>query len=198
MRRLLMIASLLVASIAATLSSAATVPILPTGTTSVEVTAPIGALGLGATPLGTATVNTAGANPVFDFPITGGLVDTTAGALIEHNGSGVELFATASPSTTLSLENFLIDTDAGTVSGLVNGVANAVLFDFGTVDPSGIQLTISGFLAGALTTTFGAPNLSGVEFGIANTAPETAVIPLPAGGVLLLSGLGFLALRRRA
>jgi hypothetical protein len=169
--------------------------IAPTGETTVLVTAPIGSLGLGANPTGTASVSDAGGQPLFAFDITGGTIDGAGNALIEHDGSGVELFALAQPGISARVANFLIDTAAGTVSGNVNGGAGAtVLFTFGNVTAGGIELNISADLAGALTAVFGAPNLTGVQFGLANTAPSA--VPLPASALLLLAGLGALGAAR--
>jgi hypothetical protein len=174
-------------------SEAATIGIAPTGVTTVKVTANLGALGLGGAPVGTATF----ADGVFSFPITGGTFDTaTTDALIEHEGSGVRLFTTSGDLKEVSVGNFLIDTMKGTVSGDILGGASGVTFFTlgGPVDGS-IPLLISPALAGALTSIFGAGNLSGEEFGLANTNP--AVVPLPAGLPLLLAGVGGLALLRR-
>jgi hypothetical protein len=62
------------------------------------------------------------------------------------------------------------------------------------VTAGGIELNISADLAGALTAVFGAPNLTGVQFGLANTAPSA--VPLPASALLLLAGLGALGAAR--
>ena len=169
------------------------------GTTTVEVTADLEGLGLAGAPFFNAEVDASGENPVFSFAITGGSAGDNT--LIEHDGSGVTLGALADPAITATVSNFLIDVNAGTVSGNVNGSADqAVLFDFGTINDDGIQLLIADPLAGALTAVFGAPDLCGAEFGIANTAPETAdvsVVPLPAGLHLLVAGLGGLWFVRR-
>ena len=181
----------------ASLGHAATVP-LTGGVTTVEVTADIGGLGLSGAPFGTAGVDVSGPNPVFAFDITGGTLDEASGnALIEHDGSGVTL---ASATQSVTIGNFLIDTEAATGSGdVVGGATGITFFDFGTPDASGIPLLITGDLNGVLGLLFGAPDLTGAEFGIANTAPEVAPIPLPASlpllaGAVLLVGL----MRRRA
>ncbi|MEM8773649.1 MAG: VPLPA-CTERM sorting domain-containing protein [Pseudomonadota bacterium] len=169
----------------------ATIPFIG-GNTTVEITADLNGLGLAGAPFLFASVDTSGPNPVFSFPITGG--STNGNTLIEHDGSGVTLAALSDPTINATVSNFLIDVGAGTVSGNVNGSTDqAVLFDFGTVDGSGIQLLIADPLAGALTSVFGAPDLAGAEFGIANAFPETAnvpAVPLPAGLPLLAVGLG--------
>ena len=197
MRRLFVAAGVLaVTAWGAVSAAAATLDIVPGGTTSVEVTADLDGLGLSAGTIGTATAEVVDGNLVVDFPITGGSV-TDGVAMIEHEGSGVEIFLTSDPSSSISLTNFLIDTGEGSVSSDVNGIANAVVFDFGTIDDSGIPLNFAGFLAGALTAAFGAPNTTGGEFGIANTNPEIAPIPLPAGAPLLIAGLAAFAFLRR-
>ena len=174
-------------------SEAGTVGIAPVGVTTVEVTAPLGTFGIGGAPIGTATATGA----VFSFPITGGSIDTTTGnALIEHDGSGVNLFALANPSINVSVGNFLIDTMMGTVSGDAFGIATGVtFFTFGTPREAGIPLLISPVLGGVIASFFNVPNLAGAEFGLANTSPTP--VPLPAGLPLLLAGLGGLALIRR-
>ncbi|MDW4496783.1 VPLPA-CTERM sorting domain-containing protein [Sulfitobacter sp. D35] len=164
------------------------------GLTTVEVTADVTGLGLSAAPLGTATFS----GGVFGFPITGGSV-TGAGAMIEHDGSGVTLSAIADPSVSASIGDFFIDTMAATVSGnIIGGASGVTFFTFGDIDSDGIDLLISNDLAGALTGVFGAPDLTGAVFGVANTAPELAPIPLPAGLPLIATGLlAFGWLRRR-
>lgn len=157
------------------------------------VTADLGGLGLTGAPTGTATVDIVSGLPAFTFGITGGEVLTDGNALIEHDGSGVSLTA---GTLSANVGDFLIDTAAANVTGTLNGTLTGVeFFNFGTSGANGVQLLISTTLAGALTDVFGAPDLSGAEFGFAVPAP--AVVPLPAGGVLLLTGLGALALRSR-
>ncbi len=187
--------------LAGAVANAAT--ILPKNNTTVLVTAPLTALGLGGAPTGTAGVSLDGEGlPLFAFGITGGTIDAAGNALIEHDGSGVRLFALADPTISATVGNFLIDTLAGTVSGIVNGSGpSTVLFNFDAVTPRGIAISISSALAGALTGVFGAPDLTGARFGFANTAPEVAPVPLPA--TLPLAAAGFAALaafgaRRRA
>ncbi|MEL6677436.1 MAG: hypothetical protein AAFQ51_01945 [Pseudomonadota bacterium] len=179
----------------ASLGHAATVP-LTGGVTTVEVTADIGGLGLSGAPFGTAGVDVSGPNPVFAFDITGGTLDEASGnALIEHDGSGVTL---ASATQSVTIGNFLIDTEAATVSGdVVGGATGITFFDFGTPDASGIPLLITGDLNGVLGLLFGAPDLTGAEFGIANTAPEVAPIPLPASLPLLAGAVLLVGLMRR-
>ena len=92
--------------------------------------------------------------------------------------------------------NFVINTGTGTVSGNVNGGSESVtLFDLDPNADGGIGLDISEELAGALTSVFDAPNLTGAQFGIANT--PVSPVPLPAGAPLLIVALGALAYVRR-
>lgn len=153
------------------------------GATMVEVVAPLGDLGLGGAPFGTATAEGA----VFTFPITGGTANGDA-LLIEHVGSGVTLFTLDdTDDTEVTVGNFLIDTAQGTIFGdVIGGPANLDLFSL-VSDPNGIGLNITGTLAGALTGIFGAPDLANERFGLAKTNPS--IVPLPASVLLMLGGL---------
>jgi hypothetical protein len=178
-------------------TNAASLPIIGVKT-DVEVTAPLGALGLTPAPFGSATA----VGAIFTFPVTGGSVDSLSGAaLIEHAGSGVALTA---GTQSAFVGNFLIDTAAGSVfaDGAALGLPgflNAPIFNLGTgTELPGVELIITSTLASVLTAVFGAPDLTGVTFGYAR--PDVAVVPVPAAGLLLLSGMGALGavrLRRR-
>ena len=189
------------AAVAASLSwgaaaQAGTVDIIG-GDTDVLVTADLAGLGLTGAPTGTAEVELVIDFAQFTFGITGGSVDEVGNALIEHDGSGVSL---TGGGTTATVGDFLIDTEAANITGTVNDALFGVeLFTFGTVSAEGIQLLISDSLAGALTSVFGVGSLAGAEFGLANTNPITDVapVPLPAGGLLLITALGGLAYTRR-
>lgn len=194
-------ATLAVTAIAGS-AQAATLDILAENQTTVEVTAPLGAFGLGGAPTGSAAVSlTPAGNPLFAFNITGGTVDSDTGAAqIEHDGSGVRLFALANDTIGAIVGNFIVDTGVGAVFGNVNDDDAVVrLFDLDLGATGGIGLNISDDLAGALTTVFDADDLTGAQFGLANTNPTVAPapIPLPAGAPLLLAGVGAFAIARR-
>ncbi|MEM7710417.1 MAG: VPLPA-CTERM sorting domain-containing protein [Pseudomonadota bacterium] len=173
------------------------------GITDVTVTADLAGLGLGGAPFGSASVTPPA---TFMFPITGGTVDDDTGAaIIEHEGSGVTL-ATLDDTddVEVTVGNFVIDTGLATVFGdVIGGPEGLDLFAFSDDDldfADGIDLDITGTLAGALTSVFGAPDLTGAQFGVAVTSPELAPIPLPASAWMLLAGLGgmgVMARRRR-
>jgi len=180
-------------------ATAATLPIVG-DETRIEVTADLGGLGLAAAPVGAATVDVTGTNPVFTFPITGGSLDTATGnALIAHDGSGVELSALADPAITGSIGDFDIDTGSAQVFGAVFGTPAGAspLFDIVGLDSRGAELAISEFFAGKLTGVFGAPDLTGAQFGFA--VPDVATVPVPAALPLMAGGLGLMAFvaRRR-
>jgi hypothetical protein len=168
------------------------------GETAVTVTADLAGLGLTPGLVGTASFG----DPVMGFPtvlfpITGGDAGAS-GAVIEHDGSGVSLTAGA---TTASVGNFVVDTGAAEVRGDLLGVTTGSplpFFDFGSETAlPGVQLTITSTLAGALSDVFGAPDLAGATFGYAVPAPQIAPVPLPAGALLLIGGLGMFGLVRR-
>jgi hypothetical protein len=203
MKAMLSAAAGLAMGLFAAFSPAQAAPVALVGNeTTVTVTAPLGTLGLSGAAFGTATLSVVDGLPAFAFPITGGTIDSaTSDALIEHNGSGVTL---TGAGTSATVGNFLIDTLAMTVFGDLIDAATGTsiasgleLFGFGaeTARP-GVQLLITSTLAGALSDTFGAPDLTGVEFGYA--VPDIAAVPVPAAGLLLLGGLGMMgALRAR-
>ena len=199
--RFLRVAALIIAgTLTTTGAHAATLQIVD-GLTTVDVTLDLGPIS--ASPGGVASAS----GSVFSFPITGGSVDSGGNALIEHDGSLVTLSFGADFVT---VGNFVIDTAAANVSGVANGTGIATgaskveLFTFGAQTADGIPLLISSTLNSALGATFGtdavfavfgAEDVTGAQFGIANTSPE--VVPLPAAGWMLLAGLGGLAVIRR-
>lgn len=208
MKTLLTIATISAASLTAGAATAASVNIIG-GVTEVTVTAPLGALGLTGAPSGTATAEVVGGLPVFSFPITGGIASTTSpNAIINHDGAGVTLTADLPADTTAvtnmvsaTVGNFVINTELATVFGTVNdGTEFLPFFTFGEdTDLPGVELEISATLAGALTSVFAAPDLTGATFGYAVPAPQVAPVPLPAGLPLLAGALlAFGLVRRKA
>ncbi|MEO1575206.1 MAG: hypothetical protein AAFU65_09630 [Pseudomonadota bacterium] len=166
--------------------------------TSVELTSfdALTGLGLSVSGLGTATIDIPGAFPVATFAITGGSLDPNTGfATIEHDGSGLAL---SDGTSVVSLENFLIDTGAGVLSGDVSlndqFVANLELFNIG----DGLELSLTGGAADALNGIYGTALPAGLEIGIASV--DVAVVPVPAALPLMLSamaGLGLTGWRRK-
>jgi PEP-CTERM motif len=177
------------------------------GITAVTLTAAptLTAVGLSVAPLGSALVSPGSAGiPIAFFPITGGSIDTVtfAGSIL-HDGSGLALSST---SATVNLTNFVIDTTSGLLSGnvAVGGSALGVvpLFNIGSsgVATSPFSLALTSAAAGALSTVFGIPNLTGAVLGTANTIPITSAVPEPATVASMLAGMllvGSLARRNR-
>ncbi len=176
------------------------------GITSVALTsAPtLSAAGLAVGGLGSALISPGSVGiPLAYFPVTGGSIDTVSFAgSIEHAGSGLSLSST---TATVNLTNFVIDTVGGTLSGnvAVGGSSLGVvpLFTLGSsgsaVAPFSLSLTSAA--AGALTSVFGVPDLTGFVIGNANTIPITSAVPEPATLLSMLAGLGLIgaSLRRR-
>ncbi len=178
------------------------------GVTSVTLTAAptLASVGLSVAPLGSALVSPGSTGiPIAYFPVTGGAIDTVSFAgSVQHAGSGLSL---SSASATVSLTNFVIDTTTSLLSGnvAVGGSALGVvpLFSIGSsgVATSPFSLALTAAAAGALSTVFGIPNLTGAVLGTANTIPITSAVPEPATVASMLAGLtlmGGLMSRRRA
>lgn len=179
------------------------------GVTQVQVTADVGALGLTPGVLGSASI-VSGQPLTVAFPITGGALNSSLAGFILHEGSGVSLTA---GGNSLSLTNFIIDTIGQRILGdaALNGTSLATdlplfTFDLSTVTPAALtnlaspslSLLFSRQAATALTTVFGAPDLTGAQFGLAATAPSA--VPEPATWAMLLLGfgaVGVIARRRR-
>lgn len=175
------------------------------GTTAVKLTsAPLVAgAGTAVAPLGTALLSPGSDQiPIAYFPVTGGSIDTASFAGgIAHVGSGLSLTRLG---TTVELENFFINTVTlkllGDVSVGATTIDDVELFNIGfsptvSVYPFTLQLTAGA--AAALTTFLGLPNLTGAEIGIANTIPITAAVPEPSTYLMMLAGLGLVALLAR-
>lgn len=186
----------------ALLPTAASAATIIGGATAVRITAApaLTGLGLSFSPFGTASLSGPPASPTATFLITGGSVnDGNGAALIEHNGSGL-IFTGG--GNTLSLGNFLIDTAAGTLKGsaIANGapLGTVPIFTIG----SGLVLNLTAQGAGAFTSVFGAPNLTGTQFGTADINFVTAASPVPESSTwaMLIAGFslcGFVLRRRR-
>jgi PEP-CTERM motif len=195
------------AAVASAPALAAPLPITG-GTTSVKLTSASTLAGAGLTVgiLGTAEFSPGSDDiPLVYFPVTGGSIDTGSFAgSIEHDGSGLRL-STASAS--VSLTNFVIDTVSLSLTGDVafgsTSLADVPLFNIGLSGSPFLPftLTLTSTAAGALSTIFGIPNLTGATIGLANTVPISAV-PEPATVASMLAGLGLMGLmlgrRRRA
>ncbi len=134
----------------------------------------IGAVvGLGLTPAAVAP-GVLGGNPLqASFPIVG----NSKGGVITHAG-GLSLTA---GSTSLALTNYNIDTNTGVLTAVaaLNGsvVGRIPLFDLGSAPAQSgcaatAELTLDTAAAGALTAIFGAPDLTGADFGSACVAPR--------------------------
>lgn len=195
-RRLLAMSALALAPLAP--ASAATII---GGGTEVTLTAASTLTGLGLTfaPYGTASVVPGPGDPVVSFLITGGSRDDVSGALlVRHNGSGLNFTA---GSNTLRIGDFVVDTATNLLSGAVvaNGSALGVvpLFNIGT----GLTLTLTSQAAGAFTTVFGAPDLTGATIGTAdvNAVFAPVAVPEPAAWAMLIGGfaLAGTTMRRR-
>jgi hypothetical protein len=195
---------------AATLPMSAQAQSLPIvgGFTAVTLTsAPtLTGAGLSVGTLGSALFSPGSAGtPLVFFPVTGGTLDTVSfGGSIEHAGSGLSL---ANAASTVNLTDFTIDTLGGVLTGQVAVGTSALgavpLFSLvpsgNLVSPFSLRLTAAA--AGALTTVFGLPDLTGIEIGTANTLPITSAVPEPSTYAVMLSGLALLAWltqRRRA
>ena len=140
------------------------------GETSVTLTsaATLTSLGVTVTPLGSAKVNTSGANPVAEFPITGGTESATADVIL-HQGSGLEL---SDSKGSIELHDFRIDTRNGVVDAdvTVDGkyVGNLAVFDIGAGD----SLTLTSAAAAAADSALGTSAITpSVVIGTADPSP---------------------------
>jgi hypothetical protein len=186
--------------------SASQAAVITGGMTDVVLTSAdvLSGLSVTVTPLGSATIQPTTPSPTAVFPITGGSIGPS-GALIQHDGSGLEL-STATAS--IDLENFLIDTAGGVVDGLVTigagppvGVVALFTLGTGTSPTMNIPLTLTSGAADALNTVFfpagGGPFSTATQIGIASTFPTTAVPEPATWGMILLgfTGLGYVSYR---
>jgi PEP-CTERM motif len=163
------------------------------GATSVTLTAAptLAGLGLSFSTFGSAsTIIGAGGIPTATFLITGGSVnDATGKAMIMHNGSGLNF---TGGGKALSIGDFLINTTTNVLTGKVQygttTLTDVPLFNIGT----GLALSLTSQAAGAFTTVFGAPNLTGTAIGTASTSFVTVAtaVPEPAAWGMMLVGFG--------
>lgn len=132
-------------------------------------------VGLGLTPAPTnpGVLGIHGDDLLAAFPIVGNL----KGGIIKHAG-GLSL---STNDTRLTLTNYWIDTNRGVLTAYaeVNGeaVGRLPLFVLGGAPASSgcvatASLALSSQAAAALTAVFGAPNLTGADFGDACVAPR--------------------------
>jgi hypothetical protein len=142
------------------------------GETSVSLTsaAVLESLGISVAPLGSATIDASGPDPMAKFGITGGTESARGDAdVILHQGSGLELF---NGTSTIDLTDFRIDTANLVVRAnvKVDGTAagNLPVFDLG---PGG-ALTLTDAAASTVSDTFAAPDItSSVTIGLASPMP---------------------------
>ncbi len=193
-------AAFALAACAAGVSIPASAATIVGGSTSVSLTSAPTLIGLGLTITNTGFSTLIGNNPpVVTFLITGGSVDDDDGdAMIAHDGSGLRF---SSGANFLSIADFLIDTDAGTITGNVN--ANGTLLpdvEIFTFDPA-LTLFLTGTAASAFTSIFGAPDLTGATIGTAVTNPITqaTAVPEPVTWLMMIGGFALVggAMRRR-
>jgi hypothetical protein len=169
------------------------------GGTSVKLTAAPTLTGLG---LSFATFGTASATvdamgiPTATFLITGGSInDATGTARIEHNGSGLNF---TGGGKALSIGDFVINTSTNVLTGRVKigatTLANVPLFNIGT----GLSLSLTNEAAGAFTTVFGAPDLSGAAIGTASVNLISVPVPEPGTWGMLIVGFGIVGIALRS
>ena len=207
----------MVAAASAFLMNAAFAAPVTGGDTVVAVTAPLGALGISAEPLDDSGFDSG----TFNFPVSGGDLDSSLAGTIEHDEAGVRLF---NATGEILLEDFIINTVTSQISAIVTvnsmtvGLAPIFDFDLGSLgatfeeivaaltDTSNPQLslTFTDIASMVIVDTFGLVddngnplNLTGVEFGLAATAPIIAEVPIPAAFGLFALGGAFLGWARR-
>jgi hypothetical protein len=153
------------------------VPSAPTGTapiiggaTAVTLTSAstLASLGVSVKTLGFGSLDTSGAVPVADFPITGG-TEGPGGDVILHQGSGLSL---SDKSGSIQLRDFLIDTKNHVIDANVTldgtHAGNLAVFDLG----ANLALTLTQGAAGAVDNTLGTNAFTtATPIGHATTSP---------------------------
>lgn len=189
-------ASIAACALLVTASAGAATSVAPVGSTFVVLTATpvlVGA-GVGVDKLGTAALfPDASGNLIGAFAITGGTLDPDLGnALIEHDGSGLQL---SRNGTDVKLENFLINTTlpTDTIFGQVT-VGTTTLSDVPLFTLNGSNLFLSDAAGDALVTFLGIPDLGGAQLGFALTNPLP--VPEPETYAMMGAGLVLLAFAR--
>ena len=120
--------------------------------------------------------------------------------MIQHNHLNVRGLAFTKGGTTTDISDFEINLNTDVLSGFVNGgTTPTAFFAIGAKTASGYPLTLDATLAGALSTIYGLPNLTGASIGDA-TVTITSVPEPSTWGMMLLgfASLGFAAWRGNA
>jgi|GEM_PF-4430550 hypothetical protein len=145
-------------------------------------------LGLTGSVTGQGSASSTALGKVISLDITGGTIDDETGAaVLQHAGSS---FTLSNGTTSVAFGNLVIDTAAGQVLADIEGGADgAVILQIGNVWEGG-ELPL--LVADSLAAVF--PEIEGRKLALGSATPE---VPLPASGLLLLGGLGGLAIYRR-
>jgi len=142
------------------------------GKTSVTLTAApaLQSLNITVSPLGSGMIDVSSADPVAQFPITGGTIGPDAGeTVILHQASGLKL---SDSGSSVELRDFLIDTQNHVVDANVSAndllVGNVAVFDLGQDG----TLSLTSGASDLLDNTFGTSALSaGLPIGFAAPSP---------------------------
>jgi hypothetical protein len=161
------------------------------GNTNVTLTsaATLASLNVSATPLGTATIDTSGSDPIATFPITGGTEGPDSSIVLLHQDSGLEL---ADSAGTVDLQDFRIDTQNRVVDANVTvndtSAGNVAVFGIGS---DGTSLTLTPAAATVVDQALGTTAITpDVVIGTASPSPETIDNPLCQAGLRFLHDSG--------